>query len=262
MKKRYILIFITCLLLSACSPANQPKSAAPSDMVEQTEQQPTDIITENRPESIDTSEKEESLPKKLSLPEAAVSSVIGSNGSISFGKDHTKILADQVFLLAEPITASAAKEADYPYIVQVFHSDGLFYGEYAVDLQAKQLRADQAYYQLSDASVVAMKSLLEPPKTELESMGLVTLNKSFCDQEDGIHITTTAIYPGFFVAVLKEDPSVTVVISTEQSLVTDEPYVIDWKEYRISTDNTLLYFEKPNYIVREIDWVYHNQTLY
>ena len=143
MKKSYVLIVVAGLLLSACSPANQPKSAVPSDVVEQTEQQPTDTIVENKTEvpkedttsvspekkePVDSSaKKEETLPKKLSVPDVAVSTVRDTRGnSISFGKEYTKIIADQVLLQAEPIKASAAKDGDYRYIIQLFHSDGLY----------------------------------------------------------------------------------------------------------------------------------------
>ena len=260
MKKSYVLIVVAGLLLSACSPANQPKSAAPSDVVEQTEQQPTDTIVENEtevpkeenstvtPEKKDpvetpTPEKEERLPEKLEIPSYTHLIIWGAPKSpIDLGTDFAKLFANEVLLKAEPIRPSEAASADYP-LSCLLYQDGT-YTEYLIDLAVKQLKFGEDQYRLNDSAVVTLSEMLAPTDMDQGSMTAVELNKLIFDKEDGFYIRVTATYPDRIFAVLTDDPTVSVEILTEDIPSTNEPVVVASMKYWKSADGKQLFFDQ------------------
>lgn len=260
MKKSYVLIVVAGLLLSACSPANQPKSAAPSDVVEQTEQQPTDTIVENKtevpkeenstvtPEKKDpvetpTPEKEERLPEKLEIPSYTHLIIWGAPKSpIDLGTDFAKLFANEVLLKAEPIRPSEAASADYP-LSCLLYQDGT-YTEYLIDLAVKQLKFGEDQYRLNDSAVVTLSEMLAPTDMDQGSMTAVELNKLIFDKEDGFYIRVTATYPDRIFAVLTDDPTVSVEILTEDIPPTNETVVVASMKYWKSADGKQLFFDQ------------------
>ena len=260
MKKSYVLIVVAGLLLSACSPANQPKSAAPSDVVEQTEQQPTDTIVENEtevpkeenstvtPEKKDpvetpTPEKEERLPEKLEIPSYTHLIIWGAPKSpIDLGTDFAKLFANEVLLKAEPIRPSEAASADYP-LSCLLYQDGT-YTEYLIDLAVKQLKFGEDQYRLNDSAVVTLSEMLAPTDMDQGSMTAVELNKLIFDKEDGFYIRVTATYPDRIFAVLTDDPTVSVEILTEDIPPTNETVVVASMKYWKSADGKQLFFDQ------------------
>ena len=260
MKKYFAIILAAGLLLSACSPANQPGSAAPSDVVEQTEQQPTDTIVENEtevpkeenstvtPEKKDpvetpTPEKEERLPEKLEIPSYTHLIIWGAPKSpIDLGTDFAKLFANEVLLKAEPIRPSEAASADYP-LSCLLYQDGT-YTEYLIDLAVKQLKFGEDQYRLNDSAVVTLSEMLAPTDMDQGSMTAVELNKLIFDKEDGFYIRVTATYPDRIFAVLTDDPTVSVEILTEDIPSTNETVVVASMKYWKSADGKQLFFDQ------------------
>lgn len=260
MKKYFAIILVAGLLLSACSPANQPKSAAPSDVVEQTEQQPTDTIVENKtevpkeenstvtlekkdPVETPTPEKEARLPEKLEIPSYTHLIIWGAPKSpIDLGTDFAKLFANEVLLKAEPIRPSEAASADYP-LSCLLYQDGT-YTEYLIDLAVKQLKFGEDQYRLNDSAVVTLSEMLAPTDMDQGSMTAVELNKLIFDKEDGFYIRVTATYPDRIFAVLTDDPTVSVEILTEDIPPTNETVVVASMKYWKSADGKQLFFDQ------------------
>ncbi len=272
MKKKsfFLHAIIVVVLLSSCSPANQPKSAAPSDIVEQTEQQPTDTIVENKtevpkeenstvtPEKKDpvetpTPEKEEVLPEKLKAPDYTNLIIWGAPKSpIDLGIDLTKAFVNEVLLKAEPIRPSEAASADYP-LSCLLYQDGT-YTEYLIDLAVKQLKFGEDQYRLNDSAVVTLSEMLAPTDMDQGSMTAVELNKLIFDKEDGFYIRVTATYPDRIFAVLTDDPTVSVEILTEDIPPTNETVVVASMKYWKSADGKQLLFDQTAEVTTDEGW--------
>jgi len=271
--KKIVLIFAACFLFSGCSPANQPGSAKPSDIVEQTEQEYTDTIVDNKSESTKTpkeevptatpektepvetpnSEKEEPLPEKLKVLDYTHLTILGGkNGPAYLDVHHAKTFVDEVLLKAEPIKSSEAQSADYPLSCLLYH-DGT-YAEYLVDSVARQLKFGEDQYRLSDDAIARLSKMLEPSDMDLSSMAVVELNKLIFDKEDGLYIKVTAAYPDRIFAVLEEDPTVSVEIQTEDIRPANETVVVASMKYWKSSDGKQLFFDQSAEISTTGNW--------
>ena len=85
-------------------------------------------------------------------------------------------------------------------------------------------------------------------------MQLITFDKNDFEEADGIHVITAAIYPDRVIATLKNDPSVSVLILTEEDLVTCEEYVMEYSQYWKSSDGKQLLFDTPDYMCYADQW--------